>query len=98
MKMDEPGYRLDLDNIGFDLSQDIEVARILVSAQEETTVVVNPKAVDEPFALGVICADFMKHGAHAIARDTGTDPAEVFQAILRGLMAELQDPSGEVQN
>jgi Domain of unknown function (DUF5076) len=98
MTMNEPGYRLDVDALGMDLSQDIEVARIFVSPDEGTLVVVNPKAVEEAFAFGVICVDFMKHAAEAFARDRGCDSEEAFQGILRGVMSELQDPTGEVSN
>ena len=96
--MTEPGYRLDVDDLGLDLSEDIEVARIFVNNNEGTLVIVNPKPFDEAFAFGVIAVDFMKHAAQAYARDKGCDPEEALQGILRGLMAELQDASGDVSN
>ena len=97
-QMHEPGYRLDVDEMGLDTSQDIEVARIFINDAEGTLVVVNPKPLEEAFAFGVIAVDFMRHAAEAYARDRGGDPEEAMQAILRGVMAELQDETGDISN
>ena len=97
-EMHEPGYKLDVDNLGLDTSEDIEVARIFINNNEGTLVVVNAKPLDEAFAFGVIAVDFMKHAAQAFAREKQCDPNEAFQGILRGLMAELQDETGEMSN
>ena len=96
--MHERGYRLDIDEMGVDVSQDIEIARIFVNENEGTLVIVNPKPLEEAFAFGVVAVDFMKHAAQAYARDRGCDPNEAMQAILRGVMAELQDETGEMSN
>ena len=91
--METPAYRFDLDDVGFDLSKDDEIVRIFMGRDSGNTLLINAEGLGEPFALGMICVDLMKHGAMAFAQAQGTDPQEAFQAILAGLMAELQNPT-----
>jgi hypothetical protein len=97
--METPAYRFDTHDLGFDLSQADEVIRIFMGRQEGNTILINAEGLREPFILGMMCVDLMKHGAMAFAQAQGIDPQEAFQSILSGLMAELQSPtddSGEV--
>jgi hypothetical protein len=93
--MESPAYRFDLDEVGFDLSQADEVVRIFMGREEGNTILINAEALREPFILGMLCVDLMKHGAMAFAQAQGIDPQQALQTILAGLMAELQSPTDE---
>ena len=98
--MDTPAYRFEIEKLGLDLSRADEVVRIFMGREEGNTILINAEALREPFILGMLCVDLMKHGAMAFAQARGVDPKEAFQAILSGLTAELQRPTdnaGEVQ-
>ena len=86
-----PGQHFDLDDLGVDKSQFDEAARILVG--EGNVIIIDPEVVKEPFALGMLCVDIMKHGAKGFAQQMGMDQAEAFQSIVAGFMAELQNPT-----
>jgi hypothetical protein len=86
-----PGQHFDLDDLGVDKSQFDEAARILVG--EGNVIIIDPEVVKEPFALGMLCVDIMKHGAKGFAQQMGMDQAEAFQTIVAGFMAELQNPT-----
>jgi hypothetical protein len=92
---DSPAYRFDTDELGLDLSRADEVVRIFMGREEGNTILINAQALREPFILGMLCVDLMKHGAMAFAQATGSDPSQAFQAILQGLTAELQSPTDE---
>lgn len=93
--MDAPAYRFDTDDLGLDLSQADEIIRIFMGREEGNTILINAEAMREPFILGMLCVDLMKHGAMAFAQAQGVDPQQAFQQILSGLMAELQSPTDE---
>jgi hypothetical protein len=91
------GSRIDIDAIGFDLSDDDEFIRVFNGA-EGGTYLIDAERIGEPFVLGMILVDLVNHGSMAFAHAKGLDPAEAYQAILQGLMAELQSPTdGEKQ-
>ncbi len=93
--MDAPAYRFDTDDLGLDLSQADEIIRIFMGREEGNTILINSEGLREPFILGMLCVDLMKHGAMAFAQAQGVDPQQAFQQILSGLMAELQSPTDE---
>ena len=93
--MDAPAYRFDTDDLGLDLSQADEIIRIFMGREDGNTILINAEALREPFILGMLCVDLMKHGAMAFAQAQGVDPQQAFQQILSGLMAELQSPTDE---
>ncbi len=91
------GSRIDLNAIGFDLSDDDEYLRVF-NGPEGGTYLIDAEKIGEPFVLGMILVDIMNHGAMAFAQAKGLDPSEAHAAILQGLMAELQSPTdGEKQ-
>ena len=90
---DNPAYRFDIDDLGLDLSRADEVVRIFMGRGEGNTILINAPGLREPFILGMLCVDLMKHGAMAFAQAGGGDPQQAFQAILQGLTAELQSPT-----
>jgi hypothetical protein len=93
--MDSPAYRFDIDALGLDLSRADEVVRIFMGREEGNTILINAAALREPFILGMLCVDLMKHGAMAFAQASGVDPQEAFKAIMSGLTAELQSPTDD---
>ena len=90
-----PGKHFDIDELGIDRSQFDEAVRVLMS--DGNVVVIDPEVIHEPFILGMLCVDIMKHGARAFAQQMGMDETAAFQTILSGLMAELQSPTDEVE-
>lgn len=91
------GSRIDIDNIGFDLSGDDEYLRVF-NGDEGGTYLIDAERIGEPFVLGMMLVDIVNHGAMAFAQAKGMEPGEAYQAILQGLMAELQNPTdGEGQ-
>jgi hypothetical protein len=92
---DAPAYRFDTDQLGLDLVGADEVVRIFMGREEGNTILINAQALREPFILGMLCVDLMKHGAMAFAQAQGVDPSTAFQTILQGLTAELQSPTDE---
>jgi len=91
-----PGKHFDLDEMGIDGSQFDEAVLVLMA--DGNVVILDPEIVREPFILGMLCVDIMKHGARAFARQTGVDETAAFQTILAGLMAELQSPTDSVED
>ena len=91
-----PGQHFDLDQLGVDRDQFDEAARILIG--EGNVIIIDPEVVKEPFALGMLCVDIMKHGAKGFAQQMGMDRAEAFQTIVSGFMAELQNPTDHGAN
>jgi len=89
------GKHFDLDELGIDRSQFDEAVRVLMA--DGNVVVIDPEIIKEPFILGMLCVDIMKHGARAFARQMGVDETAAFQTILSGLMAELKSPTDEVE-
>jgi len=90
------GKHFDLDELGIEGAKFDEAVRVLLEEGSGNVVVIDPEILGEPFILGMLCVDIMKHGARAFARQMGMDEAEAFQAILAGLMAELQSPTDDV--
>ena len=91
-----PGQHFDLDALGIDRSEFDEAVRVLMA--DGNVVVLDPEIIREPFILGMLCVDIMRNGARAFARQMGVDEQAAYQAILSGLMAELQhntDEAGE---
>ena len=86
------GLRFDLAQLGLDLEleSDDEIVRIFMSKEQGNLLLIQADAIGEPFILGMLCVDLMKHGARAFAQAKGIDEAEAYQAILAGLMAELK--------
>ena len=91
------GSRIALDPLGFDLSNDDECIRVFNGA-EGGTYLVDAERIGEPFVLGMMLVDLINHGAMAFAHAKGTDPTEAYQAIMQGLMAELQNPTDGEKN
>ena len=90
------GQHFDLDALGVDRSAFDEAIRVLVA--DGNVVVIDPEVIQEPFALGMLCVDIMKHGAKGFAQQMGMDQAEAFQTILAGFMAELQNSTDHGAN
>lgn len=90
-----PGQHFDIDALGIDRSQFDEAVRVLMA--DGNVIVIDPEIVREPFILGMLCVDIMRHGARAFARQSGIDEAEAYQTILAGLMAELQHNTDEAE-
>ena len=90
-----PGKHFDLDELGLDKSEFDEAVRVLMA--DGNLVIIDPEILREPFILGMLCVDIMKHGARAFARQMGMDETEAFQTILSGLMAELQSPTDTIE-
>ena len=91
-----PGKHFDLDALGLDAGQFDEAMRVLMD--EGNVIVIDPEIIGEPFILGMLCVDIMRHGAKAFARQTDINEVEAYHAIVSGLMAELQhntDEAGE---
>ena len=91
-----PGQHFDIDALGIDRSTFDEAVRVLIA--DGNVIVIDPEVIGEPFALGMLCVDIMKHGAKGFAKQMGMDQNEAFQTILAGFMAELQhstDQAGE---
>lgn len=84
---------IDIKPLGNMLDDSDEVVRIFMGRGGPNTLLVNAETIDEPFALGMICVDLMKHGAMAFAQVKGIDAADAFETIMAGLMAELQNPT-----
>jgi hypothetical protein len=90
------GQHFDIDELGIDRAAFDEAVRVLIG--EGNVIVIDPEVIREPFALGILAVDIMKHGAKGFAQQMGMDQAEAFQTILAGFMAELQqstDQAGE---
>ena len=85
------GKHFDLNELGIDASEFDEAVRVLMA--DGNVVILDPEILREPFILGMLCVDIMKHGARAFARQSGVDETQAFQTILAGLMAELQSPT-----
>jgi hypothetical protein len=90
-----PGQHFDIDVLGIDRSAFDEAVRVLVA--DGNVIVIDPEVIREPFVLGMLCVDIMKHGAKAFAQQMGMDQTVAFQTILSGLMAELQSPTDSVE-
>jgi hypothetical protein len=90
-----PGKHFDLDELGIDKSEFDEAVRVLMA--DGNVVIIDPEILGEPFILGMLCVDIMKHGARAFARQAGMDESAAFQTILSGLMAELQSPTDAIE-
>ena len=91
-----PGQHFDIDALGIDRSEFDEAVRVLMA--EGNVIVIDPEIIQQPFILGMLCVDIMRHGARAFARQTDLDEETAYQQILSGLMAELQhntDEAGE---
>jgi hypothetical protein len=91
-----PGQHFDIEALGIDRSAFDEAVRVLIA--DGNVIVIDPEVIREPFALGMLCVDIMKHGAKGFAQQMGMDQDETFQTILAGFMAELQhstDQAGE---
>ena len=91
-----PGQHFDIDALGIDRSAFDEAIRVLIA--DGNVIVIDPEVIREPFALGMLCVDIMKHGAKGFGQQMGMDQGEAFQTILAGFMAELQhstDQTGE---
>ena len=91
-----PGKHFDLAALGLDAAQFDEAVRVLMD--EGNLIVIDPEIIGEPFILGMLCVDIMRHGAKAFARQTDVSEVEAYHAIVSGLMAELQhntDETGE---
>ena len=91
-----PGQHFDIDALGIDRSAFDEAVRVLIA--DGNVIVIDPEVIQEPFALGMLCVDIMKHGAKGFAQQMGLDQAEAFQAILTGFMAELQNSTDHGAN
>ena len=91
-----PGQHFDIDALGIDRSAFDEAVRVLVA--DGNVIVIDPEVIREPFALGMLCVDIMKHGAKGFAQQMGMDPNEAFQTIVAGFMAELQNPTNHGAN
>ena len=91
-----PGQHFDLDALGVDRSAFDEAVRVLIA--DGNVIVIDPEVVGEPFILGMLCVDIMKHGAKGFAQQMGMDQAEAFQTILAGFMAELQNSTDHGAN
>ena len=91
-----PGQHFDLDALGVDRSAFDEAIRVLVA--DGNVIIIDPEVIREPFALGLLCVDIMKHGAKGFAQQMGMDQGEAFQAILAGFMAELQNSTDHGAN
>ena len=89
-----PGKHFDLDELGIDRSEFDEAVRVLVA--DGNAIVLDPEIIGEPFILGMLCVDIMRHGARAFARQTGIDEVQAYHAIVSGLMAELQHNTDDV--
>ncbi|HET9335226.1 MAG TPA: DUF5076 domain-containing protein [Sphingomicrobium sp.] len=90
-----PGKHFDLDALGLDPSRFDEAVRVLMD--EGNVIVIDPEIIQEPFILGMLCVDIMRHGAKAFARQTGVNEVEAYHAIVSGLMAELQHNTDEAE-
>ena len=91
-----PGQHFDIDALGIDRSAFDEAVRVLIA--DGNVIVIDPEVIQEPFALGMLCVDIMKHGAKGFAQQMGLDRAEAFQTILAGFMAELQNSTDHGAN
>ncbi len=91
-----PGQHFDIDALGIDRSAFDEAVRVLIA--DGNVIVIDPEVIQEPFALGMLCVDIMKHGAKGFAQQMGMDQAEAFQDILAGFMAELQNSTDHGAN
>jgi hypothetical protein len=85
--------QLGLDGLEDMLSDTDEIVRIFMGREGPNTLLVDAERIGEPFILGMLCVDLMKHGAMAFAQAQGVDPEEGLQSILSGLMEELQNPT-----
>lgn len=83
-----PGQHFELDALNIDGSQFDEAVRVLIA--DGNVIIIDPEVIREPFALGMLCVDIMKHGAKGFAQQMGMDRDEAFQTIVAGFMAELQ--------
>ena len=91
-----PGKHFDLDELGIDRGEFDEAVRVLVA--DGNAIVIDPEIIQEPFILGMMCVDIMRHGARAFSRQMGVPEEAAYHAIVAGLMAELQhntDETGE---
>ena len=91
-----PGKHFNLEELGLDPSEFDEAVRVLMT--DGNVIVIDPEIIGEPFILGMLCVDIMRHGARAFSRQTGMDEVAAYHAIVSGLMAELQhntDETGE---
>ena len=91
-----PGQHFDIDALGIDRSAYDEAVRVLIA--DGNVIVIDPEILGEPFILGMLCVDIMKHGAKGFAQQMGMDQAEAFQNILAGFMAELQNSTDHGAN
>lgn len=85
------GFRFDLESAGLDLEAADEVVRVFI--EDGNILLINAERLGEPFILGMLCVDLMKHGAFAFAQAKDMEPQEAFEAIMAGLTAELQNPT-----
>ena len=82
---------MGIDRTAFD-----EAVRVLIA--DGNVIVIDPEVIQEPFALGMLCVDIMKHGAKGFAQQMGMDQGEAFQTIVAGFMAELQNSTDHGAN
>ena len=82
------GSRIDLDAIGFDLSDDDEYIRVFNGA-EGGTYLIDAERIGEPFVLGMILVDLINHGSMAFAHAKGLDPTEAYQTIMNPASSSL---------
>jgi hypothetical protein len=91
-----PGQHFDIDALGIDRTAFDEAVRVLIA--DGNVIVIDPEVIQEPFALGMLCVDIMKHGAKGFAQQMGMDQGEAFQTIVAGFMAELQNSTDHGAN
>ena len=91
------GKHFNLAELGLEEGQFDEAVRVLIEKGAGNVVIIDPEVLGEPFILGMLCVDIMKHGAGAFARQMGVDETAAFQTILSGLMAELQGPTDSME-
>lgn len=84
-----PGQHFDLDELGVDRCIFDEAVRVLIA--DGNVIILDPEVIGEPFGLGLLCVDIMKHGAKAYAQQMGMDQGAALEAILAGLMSEMQN-------
>jgi Domain of unknown function (DUF5076) len=78
-----------------DLADDpaaVELAR-LWSARSRQFFVLNPRALPDPAAWGILGLDLMRHAARAYHQMDDRSETDAYKRILAGFMAEMKEPS-----
>lgn len=82
---------IDVTGVAALAGRSVEVARIWVTDQAGSTVLIDPGVLEDPRVFGHLMADTIRHAAKAYAAAVPLDEDRALQAIVDGVAEELRE-------